>query len=272
MSGSTYIHGTTPEEQRRLSRMNDLINRGSLRELALRGGEHILDLGSGLGQFTREMARVSGQKVIGVEYSSEQLEEAQRLAREAGEETIVEFRQGDALQPPIRDDEWGSFDVAHTRFLLEHLRDPLTAVRVMVRAVRPGGRVILEDDDHDVMRLWPELPGFESLWRAYIRTYDRLGNDPFIGRRLVSLLHQAGASPVRNAWVFFASCSGHPDFEPLVDNLITILEVARDAILATAHLEESVFTAAVQSMREWRSRPDAAIWFAICWAEARKPG
>lgn len=271
MSDSTYIHGTAPDEQRRLSRMNDLINRGSLREIDLRGGERILDLGSGLGQFSREMARISGRTVIGVEYSQDQLELANQLAREAGEESLVEFRQGNAMHPPLRDDEWGAFDVAHTRFLLEHLRDPLAAVRVMVRAVRPGGRIVLEDDDHDVLRLWPEPAGVESLWRAYIRTYDRLGNDPFVGRRLVSLLHQAGALPVRNTWIFFASCSGHPDFEPLVNNIATILEGAREAILATAGLEESAFAAGIQSLRQWRSRPDAAIWFSICWAEARRP-
>jgi cyclopropane fatty-acyl-phospholipid synthase-like methyltransferase len=46
---SHYVHGTDPEEQRRLSRLNDILNAGSLRELGLRGGESILDLGCGLG-------------------------------------------------------------------------------------------------------------------------------------------------------------------------------------------------------------------------------
>ena len=271
MSGSVYIHGTHPEEQQRLSRLNELINRGSLRELALRGGERILDLGSGLGQFSREMARVAGRQVVGIEYSREQLDLARLLAREAGEEPLVEFRQGDATDPPLAEHEWGTFDVAHTRFLLEHLRDPLAAVRVLVRAVRPGGRIVLEDDDHDVLRLWPELPGVEQLWRAYIRTYDRLGNDPIIGRRLVSLLHQAGAAPARNTWIFFGSCSGHPDFKPLVDNLAGVLEGAREAILGTAGLEDGAFSTGMEALRQWKNRPDSAIWFSICWAEARKP-
>ena len=48
MSTSTYIHGTSPEEQRRLSLMNDvLLNPLSLRELALRGDERIIDFGAG---------------------------------------------------------------------------------------------------------------------------------------------------------------------------------------------------------------------------------
>ena len=57
---STYIHGTDDDEQRRLSLMNDvLLNSAMLREMNLRGDERILDLGSGLGQFTRMMERTS---------------------------------------------------------------------------------------------------------------------------------------------------------------------------------------------------------------------
>ena len=108
---------------------------------------------------------------------------------------LVDFRQGQAEQLPLRENEWGTFDVAHTRFLLEHVPDPAAVVRQMIRAVRPGGRIILQDDAHDTHRLWPEPPGFGRLWSAYLRTYDRLGNDPFVGVRLVSLLVEAGAVP-----------------------------------------------------------------------------
>src|SRR5437868_4850405 len=80
-------------------------------------------------------------------------------------------------------------------------------------------RIALADDDHDVLRLWPEPPGFGPLWQAYTRVYDRLGGDPLAGRRLVWFLHQAGAAPRRNGVVFFGSCAGHPDFGLYVTNL-----------------------------------------------------
>lgn len=272
-TGSRYVHGTAPEEQRRLSLLNDLINEPSLRELGLRGGEAILDVGSGLGQFSRAVARAAGPRgrVVGVERSAEQRAEAERLARTAGEEGLVETRAGDALALPLREEEWGAFDVAHARFLLEHVPEPLRVVQAMVRAVRPGGRVVLADDDHDVLRLWPEPTGFWPLWRAYMRTYDRLGNDPYVGRRLVWLLHAAGAAPARNAWIFFGGCSGSPPFQPLVANLASILEGAREAILAAGRLEPRSFEEGLAGLRDWGRRPDAAIWFAICWAEGVRP-
>jgi SAM-dependent methyltransferase len=266
---SHYIHGTSPTEQQRLSLLNDYLNQASLRELGLRGGEMVLDVGSGLGQFTRAMARAVGPtgQVIGIEPDSRQLAEAQRQARDAGEAGLVDFRQGDALAMPLAPTEWGTFDVAHVRFVLEHVREPDRIVRAMVRAVRPGGRIILEDDDHELLRLWPEPPGFGPLWQAYMRTFDRLGNDPYIGRRLVALLHEAGAAPRRNTLIFFGSCSGQANFDFLVSNLAEILNGARQTMLREVLIDLNGFDQALAALRTWGHRADAAIWYAMSWAD-----
>ena len=270
MTESTYIHGTAPEEQRRLSLLNDvLLNQAMLREMSLRGDERVIDFGSGLGQFSRAMARaVPRGKVVGIERSGEQLALAKRLAAEDGETALVEFRQGDVLDVDV---EWGTYDVAHARFVLEHVPDPLRVVKTMVRAVRPGGRVILADDDHDVLRLWPEPPGFADLWRAYMRTYDRIGNDPFIGRRLVQLLHDAGAQPVRNTWIFFGGCAGMEIFPTLAANMAGVVRSAREAILSMALFEEQAFEVVMREVDAWSKRADAAIWFSMPWAEGTRP-
>src|SRR4051812_2788198 len=273
-AGSHYLHGTAPDEQARLARLNDLLNDRALAELALRPGERVLDVGSGLGQLTRGMARQVGRtgRVIGIERSPEQLAEARRLADRAGEGEAVELREGDALNLPLRDDEWGTFDVAHARFVLEHVTDPLGVVRQMVRAVRPGGRVVLADDGHDTFRLWPEPPGFGRLWESYMRTYDRVGNDPLVGHRLVALLHQAGAAPVRNTWQFFGGCAGQPEFGSYVDNLARILDGVRRPILDLGAVDGPAFDDCLAALRSWGARPDAALWYAVSWAEGRRPG
>lgn len=265
---STYIHGTADDEQRRLSLMNDvLLNSAMLREMQLHGQERILDLGSGLGQFTRTMARaVPDGHVVGVERDEEQLAAAKRLAANDGEAELADLRAGDALALDLGD-EWGTFDIAHTRFLLEHIPDPLRAVRAMVRAVRPGGRIVLADDDHGVMRLWPEPPGWMSLWDAYMRVYDRIGNDPFVGRRLVQLLHEGGAVPVRNTWIFFGGCAGMETFPTLAANMAGVVSGARDTILSMHLFEADAYDRVMDEYRRWAKRPDAALWFSVAWAE-----
>ncbi|MGZ8828848.1 MAG: methyltransferase domain-containing protein [Thermoanaerobaculia bacterium] len=270
---SSYIHGTSPEEQRRLSLMNDvLLNQAELREMNLRGDESIIDFGAGLGQFTRAMARaVPRGRVVGIERDPEQLAGAKRVAAEQGQEKLADFRSGDVIALDLPDGEWGTYDLAHARFVLEHVPDPLRVVQNMVRAVRSGGRIVLADDDHDVLRLWPEPAGVHELWRAYMLTYDRNGNDSIIGRRLVALLHQAGARPVRNTWIFFGACAGMETFDVLAANMLGVVITARDRIIGGDLLDEPAFDAAVASYRTWARRPDAALWFAMCWAEATKP-
>lgn len=270
-NGHVYVHGTEPDEQQRLTRLNTLINDACLRALSPRPGERVLDIGAGLGQMTRAIARAAGARVIGIERSDEQIAEALRQACADGEEALLDLRPGDAMDPPLTPAEWGSFDAAHARFILEHVPDPLAVVRAMVRAVRPGGRIVLADDDHDILRLFPEPPGFAAVWRVYQRTYDRIGADPVVGRRLVALLHAAGAKPRRNQGLFFGSCSGHPDFAAYVENIARILEGARATILAVGETDEAGLDAAVTSLRVWAGRPDAAIWYSMAWAEGEKP-
>src|SRR5215207_3197594 len=210
--------------------MNRLINDACLSQTELLEGERVIDFGAGLGQFARAMARTTGVPTVGIERSEEQIRGALRQAEVDHESHLLDMRQGDVEMPPLLEGE--QFDVAHARFLLEHVRDPLKIVEAMVGAVRPGGRIILADDDYDLLRLWPEPAGFSLVWRAYQRTYDRHGNDPIVGRRLVQLLHQAGAQPHRNTWIFFGSCAGQENFEAYVANLTKIIEEAGDDIAA----------------------------------------
>src|SRR5262245_46726740 len=105
MDESVYLHGTAPEEQGRLSILNDLLNDAALRMMELRGGERILDVGCGLAQLTRAMGRVTGLTVVGIERSSDQLVEARRLAHQDQEEHLIDLRQGNASALPLRRQE-----------------------------------------------------------------------------------------------------------------------------------------------------------------------
>jgi SAM-dependent methyltransferase len=266
-----YVHGTGPAEQERLSRLNAMLNASSLAALKLRRGERVLDVGCGLGLLARRIAHRTGARVVGVERDERQLVEALSRARADGDEARVDLRRGDAAAPPLAPEEWGTFDVVHARFLLEHVTDPAAVVAAMVRAARPGGRIVLEDDDHDVLRLFPEPAGVVDVWRGYYRTYELNGKDPFVGRRLVSLLHGAGALPSANRCLFFGSCAGSPDFPDMSDNFIQVLAGSRDEIVGLGAASADAFDSALVAFREWRLRPDAALWYSTCWAEGIRP-
>jgi ubiquinone/menaquinone biosynthesis C-methylase UbiE len=272
VSDDTYIHGTDPAEQERLSRLNQLLNAQSLARLCVEPGARVLDVGCGMGQFSRAVARAAGPRgrVVGIERSAAQIEEGRRQAEAAGEGKLVDVREGDAGAPPLRDDEWGTFDIAHARFILEHVSDPARVVRSMVKAVRPGGRIVLEDDDHDVLRFHPPVPEFERAWQAYMRSYAAVGNDPLIGRKLPALLVQAGATPRASDWPFFGACAGSENFSILVANCRGVMSGARASVLEHGGLTAQEFEAALAAYDRWSLAPGAAIWYCTFWAEGIK--
>lgn len=269
-TGGEYVHGTHQSEQARLALMNDIMNARTMAEIPVRAGDRILDMGSGLGQMSIAMAKAAGAdaRVLGIERSLDQIAQAEASRSESAfSADQVEFRQGDVLNPPFREGERGTFDLAFTRFLLEHVPDPLQVVKQMVQAVRPGGRVVLADDDHDVLRLHPEPAGLRNVWHAYMSLYERVGNDPHVGRKLVQLLHASGAKPIRNTWVWFGACSGNELFRPTVTNLVEVLRGARDRMVEEKLTTSAEMDAFFEAMRAFSERPDAAVWFSMALAE-----
>ena len=268
-----YIHGYSAEEQERLTLMQRLVNEAELRVLDLLGAQRILDVGAGLGQMSRALARAAGPsaRVVGIERDPRQIAEAERQAASAGEAGLVELRPGAAESLPLAPAEWGTFDLAHARFLLEHVRDPLAVVKQMVAAVRPGGRIALLDDDHDMLRLWPDpAPSLLRAWDVYWRSYARVGCDPIVGRRLPALLHAAGAPAVRVTTVFYGACSGMEIFEPVVQNLRGVLAGSQEGLAEAGLLSREQMSDALASLDRWRADPGASVWYSLPFAEGRR--
>lgn len=268
-----YIHGSSATERERLALMNQLINQRCLQTLQLSDERQVLDVGAGTGQFSKLMAQHLSKeaRIVAVERNPEQLDAALASGNPAAV-CAVDFRLGDAFDLPLHADEWGQFDLAHTRFLLEHVSNPSGVVQQMVKAVRPGGRIVLLDDDHDLIRFWPELPGLEAVWQAYFETYRAIGNDPLVGRKLPELLHQAGAIPSRIDYVFYGACAGQETFQGFVDNLVGVFEGAREAVLAGGKVQADEYDNAVLALRNYHHVAGASVWYVINYAEGIKPG
>lgn len=268
MTDSAYIHGSSPDEQARLELMNGILNERCLAELALAGGERVLEMGAGTGVFSEDLLRVLGSdgSLVAIERDERQVRAArERLGARA------DLRQGDVNEPPLEGSEWGSFDLVHARFLLEHLPNPQRAVDVMVRAARPGGRIALVDDDHSLMRFAPDPGGMAELWRDYAERYRDLGCDPEVGRRLVTLLVDAGAEPMRTTQIPYGGCRGEAVFDALVRNLAEVVDTGRESLLAHTEWTAERMGEAMDEFRAWAERPDAVVWYALPMAIAKRP-
>lgn len=260
-----YVHGYDAEEQGRLTRMQAILNRAQLREMNLAGVRSILDVGAGLGQLARDLARAAepGARVVGVEREEKQRAEAARQAAGAGEAELVEFRGGDATALPLGADEIRSFDLVHARFLLEHVPDPQAVVNEMARAVRPGGRMVLVDDDHEQLRFSPDCLAGADVWSRYWEGFRDHGFDPLVGRRLPDLLRHAGAVDVRVAHVFYGATRGDALFDSVVDNLIEVMRSAASDLDRTGRLPRAELEAGFAALSSWREHPAATVWYSL---------
>ena len=102
--------------------------------------DHVLDIGCGAGETTRDAARLAvAGSVVGVDVSAPMIERARQLAEAAGLHNVT-FEQADAELHhfPV---EW--FQVAISRFGTMFFADPVAAFTNIGRAMRPGGRLAM---------------------------------------------------------------------------------------------------------------------------------
>src|SRR5690606_30417431 len=100
----------------------------------LRPGMQLIDIGCGPGPITLDLAALLAPgKVIGLEKVEAPLVAARAEAAARGDTTTV-FLTGDALSLPFDD---ATFDVVHAHQVLQHLTDPVTALREMMRVCKP---------------------------------------------------------------------------------------------------------------------------------------
>jgi 2-polyprenyl-3-methyl-5-hydroxy-6-metoxy-1,4-benzoquinol methylase len=154
----------------------------------LRAGLDVLDVGCGPGTITVDLARrVAPGRVLGLDVVEDPLGEARALAGREG--VPVEFAVGDVYALDLPDD---SFDVVHAHQVLQHLTDPVAALREMARVCRPGGLVAVRDVDYAATTWFPEDDGLVRWLDLYHRVARRNDAEPDAGRRLRAWAHAAG--------------------------------------------------------------------------------
>lgn len=150
----------------------------------LRPGMSLLDVGCGPGTITADFADlVAPGRVTALERTESALQVASHLAGR------VDLVIGDAHALAFPD---GSFDVVHAHQVLQHLADPVQALREMRRVTAAGGVVAARDSDYSGFMWYPRLPELDLWMTLYQKAARANGGDPDIGRRLMSLARQAG--------------------------------------------------------------------------------
>lgn len=156
-----------------------------LARLAPRGGERILDVGSGPGYLVASLGAAVGPG--GAVHGLDPSPAMNGLARaRTFELPWVRIDEGDAAALPYDD---GTFDAAVSTQVYEYVPDVPAALVELRRVLRPGGRVLVLDTDWDSV-VWHTAD--RALHRRIMAVWDEHLVDPHLPAALPGHLRRAG--------------------------------------------------------------------------------
>ncbi|MEY8014502.1 methyltransferase domain-containing protein [Mycobacterium servetii] len=225
----------------------------------LKPGLSLLDVGCGPGTITGDLAaRVDPGRVTAVDQFGEVLEVA-RAEVQRRNLSNVSFATADVHRLEFPDD---SFDVVHAHQVLQHVADPVGALREMRRVCRPGGIVAARDADYAGFVWYPRLPALDLWLDLYEKAARANRGEPDAGRRLLSWALEAGftdIAPTGSLWCYATPATrqwwGGMWAERILHSGVA-RELLRLGLATPAQLEE--ISAA---WRAWAAAPDG--WLAI---------
>jgi ubiquinone/menaquinone biosynthesis C-methylase UbiE len=184
----TYIfENAAPQAPSRLAALADLFDAATQQALLARGvqaGWRCLEVGGGAGTIATWLATQVGPSgsVLVTDIDP-------RLIPSAGLPNL-EVRRHDIVQDSL---PAATFDLAHARLVLSHLRDPDTALARMTGALKPGGWLVIED-----FEVQPPVPGDDELSATAqaMRALTLVTSDHYLGRTLARRLEAAGLEHV----------------------------------------------------------------------------
>jgi ubiquinone/menaquinone biosynthesis C-methylase UbiE len=262
MAGGEYLHGHH-ESVLRSHRWRTAENSAAYLLPRLQPGQSLLDVGCGPGTITADLAtRVAPGRVTALEHTADALMLAREEISRRGIDN-VDFMVGDAHDLlDIPDDV---FDVVHAHQVLQHVADPIKALREMRRVAKPGALVAARDSDYGGFIWTPAIAELDEWLALYKRLARAAGGEPDAGRWLLALAHEVGFADVTatsSTWCF-ATPEDRAWWGGLWADRVTASAFAERA--ASAGVRPEQLQRIADGWRRWAASADG--WFSVLHGE-----
>ncbi|KAJ3152188.1 hypothetical protein HDU89_001407 [Geranomyces variabilis] len=225
----------------------------------LTADQTVLDVGCGPGTITADFAKLT-KHVTAIETTDSILAIAAQHASAKGV-TNITFELGDVHKLKYAD---GTFDVVHAHQVLQHVSDPICALREMHRVTKPGGIVAVREVDFAGTVWYPAVEGLPEWLALYSRVARANGGEPDAGRRLHAWARAAGFDPIKIAkssstWTYSTEAEV-AWWSKLWAERTLASDFAKTALAKGVATQEQL-EAVSKTWREWGAREDP--WFAL---------
>ena len=225
----------------------------------------ICDIGCGPGSITNDLAKlVPNGQVVGVDMGYDVIDKARSMATERCIEN-VKFQVGNAQALDFPDH---TFDIVHGHQVLQHLTDPVRALREWRRITKPGGIVACRSSDFGSAIHYPEIEAVTDFKNVYMKTARSRGGEPNGGRHLVAWARESGIDRSRITATASTWCYSSPEERAYWSNMwadrLLNSSLAKNLIDGGFATQERIHCF-IEGWREWNADDDG--WYAFTHGE-----
>ena len=228
----------------------------------LKPGMNILDCGCGPGTITLGLAQAidSGQ-ATGIDIEPSMIEQANTLAKERGIEN-VDFHVDDITDLSLPTD---SFDLVFTSAVLEHLPNPVVALKEILRVLKSGGNAVIINTDWGDPLISPESDDIRRFFQLFEGGFNRHGGSLNRGRHLRLMMREAGFN-VTEFEAYYGNSTTPEMVRYTVGGYVAWMKNFRlfDEAIALGEVDRPTLNQMGENMLKWAEHPDAFVAMGRC--------
>ena len=187
-----YMHNQENDELDRLYRQANISwekELRSLKNLGVKDGDRILEVGSGPGFITELLFEgLKDIRITSIDIDSNLMNVAKERLGDMYRDRL-DFVETYAEETPFEDN---TFDVAICRLVFQHLSKPMDAAKEIHRILKPGGKIIIIDVDNGMWGTTYPENGFLNMLSEGVGSFQvKAGGDRQVGRKLLKILKKS---------------------------------------------------------------------------------
>jgi SAM-dependent methyltransferase len=238
-----YVLGDHAREAARLraqATLWDPVSHALFDRIGIRRGWRVLEIGPGAGSLHMELRRRVGGTVDAVERSANFASRLEALTRRdgLGPSRIFFSDLIDADLPA------NTYDLIFARWVFLFLPDPGAHVRLLTRALKPGGRLAIQDYHRDTFMLVPKPTDWDDFITADRAFFASQGGNVSIGVHLPKMMTDAGLERVSIEQTTKDGHPGSPTWNWVTNYMLSVIDRLR-------HSESFTPAKANRLKREW---------------------